>query len=509
MSKTLFGLAITLVAAIISPGRAAASQPTKKLYVDVNHPHAQLAGSCSSPQVPCLRITDALARAREIRYEQMLEPGFSEETVRAIEIIITPGSYVGTFGDNTEGRLEEYPLLINVPRVTLRGATRLALDERGRPKRPLSDAAFAAAVLNDSNNTVLLMKEQEVRQANEYVILILPTTRLATGQRSGGAGVTIEGLSFNVGPGAGNGAVVAADRANGFTARGCAFASVGPLEMANSSGQIEGNLFYKGRVGAIFVRAPDASQPNEIVVRNNVAIQKENGGLYLSAAGFNGAVGINGISIYNLKRHAAEFQYEPFVMPAHTYANALVENNLFTGAGVGSPLLGYGVRIAGSDGQVSAPGTRGEMDVTLRRNELTNNRDGFTLDASFRHRSSSGTWKMDIRVYLEDNTVSANSRSSAAMSFTGIRTALAPTNPPTALGLFKYAQDSAFEITDPAGSVADMWVDHLVLDPLSGTPLNNTFIYNGSLVAPPKRSCGYPTLSPSFAPYAPTTPCAP
>ena len=54
------------------------------LYVNVNNPKAKLAGSCSSGQVPCLRITDALARAREIRYEQMLEPGFSEETVRDV-----------------------------------------------------------------------------------------------------------------------------------------------------------------------------------------------------------------------------------------------------------------------------------------------------------------------------------------------------------------------------------------------------------------------------------------
>jgi hypothetical protein len=73
--------------------------------------------------VPCLRITDALARAREIRYEQMLEPGFSEETVRPIEIVIGPGSYVGTFGDNPDRSLEEYPLLINVPRVSVVGGS--------------------------------------------------------------------------------------------------------------------------------------------------------------------------------------------------------------------------------------------------------------------------------------------------------------------------------------------------------------------------------------------------
>ena len=113
---------------------------------------------------------------------------------------------------------------------------------------------------------------------------------------------------------------------------------------------------------------------------------------------------------------------------------------------------------------------------------------------------------MNIRLVLEDNTIAGNSRSSGTVTFTRSQTALAPNAGQNALALFKYAENSTFEIADPAGSVAGMLVDHLVQDPLSGTLLNNTFVYNGNVVAQPVRSCAFPAI---VAPYAPAVPCTP
>ena len=506
MVKAFSWLAIMFAAAFLSPAAAAASGPVKTLHVDVNAPRAQVGGSCGSAQVPCRRITDALARARQIRFEQMLEPDYSEATVRPIEIVIAPGSYAGTFGDNPDGTLEEYPLLINVPRVALRGATRLELNELGRPNVVLQADGSTLEAADDRVNTVLRMRLAEVRQSNEYVVLVLPTTRLATGQRSSGAGATVEGLTFDVGPSAGNGAVLAADRAPGLAMRGCAFAVTGAMELANSSGRVEANLFYRGPGTALLVRGIDGSQPEGIVIRDNTSIGKPTGGLSLVASQYDGTVGVNGNSIYDLGRHASEFQVEPLAMAPFTSAHVLVENNRFAEAGLASPIQGFGVRVSGTDGQDQAQAATGTLNVTLRRNELTNNRDGLVLDGGFPYRSAGGAWTMNIHLALEDNTVAGNSRSSGTVTFTRHQTALAPNAGQNALALFKYAESSTFEIADPAGSVAGMLVDHLVQDPLSGTLLNNTFVYNGYVVAPPVRSCAFPVPA---APYAPAVPCAP
>jgi hypothetical protein len=468
----------------------------KKLYVDVNNPNAQLTDTCSSPQVPCLRITDALAQARKIRYQEMLDREFSAEEVPPIEIVIAPGSYVGTFGDNPDGRLEEYPLLLNVPHVVLRGATQLMLDSSGRPTAALQSNGTLSAV-DDQTNTVLRMKPQEVRTGTALVILVLPTTELSSGRKSSGTGAIIERLSFDVG----GGPVLGADRAFGIVVRGCAFAFTGALEVVNSSARFKANLFYKGDT-AIAVDVADASQPNEVVVRDNTSIGKTNGGLYLSASGYDAS------TLFALRRHASEFLYESFTMPAQTYGEVLVENNLFTGS-VGNPNLGFAIRVVGTDGQIAAPATATKIDVTLRGNELTNNRTGVMLDEGFPLRIlpgqsefTTGPWISHIRLRLADNVITGNLRSAAAMSFTRIQAALLPQN----LSTFKYAESSTFEISDPAGSAADLWIDHLEQDPRSGTTLNNTFIYNGVMLIPPLRSCGYPALVGAFAP---TTPCAP
>ncbi|HMK22489.1 MAG TPA: hypothetical protein VK466_09160, partial [Terriglobales bacterium] len=468
------------------------ARPSQRLYVDANNLNAQLGGTCISPRLPCLRITDALAQARAIRYAQMLEPHFQDDGMRPIEIIIAPGSYVGTFGDNPDGRLEEYPLLINIPQVALRGATQLALDSRGRPAANLQPDGTLTA-LDESSHTVLRMKPQETRSATAFIILVLPTTDVATGIRSHASETAIEGLSFDVGAGP----VIGVDRAPGFVLWGCAFASAGAVDVVNSSARFEKNLFYKGDIG-IVVNMADRSQPHKVVVRDNTAIGKTNGSLYLSASGYDAS------SLFLLWRHASEFLYEPFLMPPQTYGKVIVENNLFTGS-TANANLGFAVRIVATDGQVTAPATTGEMGVTLHGNELTNNRSGLMLDAGFPARvlsgqaeQTTGPWMAHIRVLLRDNVITGNLRSAAAMSFTRFQAALLPAN----LATFKYAESSKFELADPDGNAADLWVDHLELDPKSGRTLNNTFIHNGVVIPAPARSCGYPALSGPFAPSA-------
>src|SRR5206468_9201524 len=99
------------------------------LYVDAN----AAAGGNGSISSPFLRITDAVGRARQLRQ------GKTIALAEQILIHVAPGNYVGTFNNNpldNNGNKEVLPIILNVPNLTLIGATVLDHDSRGLPTGP-------------------------------------------------------------------------------------------------------------------------------------------------------------------------------------------------------------------------------------------------------------------------------------------------------------------------------------------------------------------------------------
>jgi hypothetical protein len=124
------------------------------------------------------RITDALKAAR----------AFRATSDAPIDIAVRPGTYTGTFGDNADGAYEDLPLVINVPSLRLHGATRLPLDDAGRPVRP-PNAGGQTILTTDGlvPPTCLNMGFITVERAR---------TCGAACDFTGGDGTTIEGLTL-------------------------------------------------------------------------------------------------------------------------------------------------------------------------------------------------------------------------------------------------------------------------------------------------------------------------
>jgi hypothetical protein len=236
-SRIVFWLLVALVTSVGLERAVHAEQKPKMLYVDVTHPKAKLFGACSSPQVPCRRITDALARVRAIRFEQMQEPGYSEDTVRPIVIEVEPGDYVGTYGPNPGYALEDLPLLLNVPKVTIRGKTVMNFDASGLPLSVV-----------DATRTVV--RSQETLSPVQDIIGILQTERNSDGKITRGNGVEIEGLVIR--PSGGRG--VACQEVRGVAVRQNVIGEESGTIRASGavcssgSGIFEGNLFIHNQL---------------------------------------------------------------------------------------------------------------------------------------------------------------------------------------------------------------------------------------------------------------------
>jgi hypothetical protein len=121
------------------------------LVVDPAHPSATDGGSCS-PSVPCKRITDGLVRARAVR------AGGDGD---AIVINVAAGRYPGSWSRVGPG-LEAFPLVMDIPKLTLQGATVLARDAGGRPLSRESLPAIATLLdALDGSPTILLASRSE------------------------------------------------------------------------------------------------------------------------------------------------------------------------------------------------------------------------------------------------------------------------------------------------------------------------------------------------------------
>ena len=465
-------LALVLVVLVALVNLSFASPPAKRFYVDVGHPRAAIGGTCSSPQVPCRRISDALERARALR---------AEGSARPIEIVIAHGLYRGVYG-TPGGELEDLPLLVNVPDVTLRGETVLLVDDQQRPQLTLA-ADETPTFLDPAHNTVI---SGPAASADNGVILVLPTRDLVTGAETIGDRAVIEGLTL-----AANGqAGIGIDRAAGVVVRGNAVYRA-YNETINTSASFEGNLLMSSGSAALLINVADLDHPHEVIVRNNRMVQNALGGIYVGATGYRHNL--------DLGVHAAGYSFTLPTLHDQHFGKILIENNDISGHTGAN--LGFAVRLAAcDDGQGTFPEVAGELEVTIRDNDFIDNNLGVAVDGGWPRRNQHGSFVARISVALSGNQISGR-------RFDGLATfgRLQAARNTALLSTFKYVERSTFTIIDPDGDLGSMGVDNLAVDPLSGTALGNTLWINGSSIAAPSRSCSLPSLA--STPYPPTTPC--
>src|ERR1043166_6751220 len=160
LKKFGVGLAgFALVALFVVPAHAA------DLYADAS---VTVNGDGTAAR-PYWRITDAVARARLLRRTAAIP--LSERII----IHVAPGAYLGSKENsvlNQNPRYEPLPILLNVPNLTLAGATVLTLDARSLPTGVLPGTESLVKTLDYTSSfgdsLILISRTTDGGIGNEY-----------------------------------------------------------------------------------------------------------------------------------------------------------------------------------------------------------------------------------------------------------------------------------------------------------------------------------------------------
>ena len=331
------------------------------------------------------RITDALLTARQGRYTR----GETTSAKCRITIAAAPGEYIGSFDASSDSSLERFPLIIDVPDITLRGALTMTLDGTGRPTG-VSESELEVSSLVPVRPLVSLPNA-------EAMVLVV-------GHAGGsvGKGVVVEGFSFQSGR---------SDDTNG---------GIGVIGLRARELVIRGNRFEKGLSSAVDLRSSTA------VIEKNYARQLGascgfclGGGEFIAANNRLLDGGLGGIFVAAALAHmpfslgaAPVTTVGPDVLPAAGSVTATITNNDVRGH-TRLP-IGFGVRIlAVGPGSSNIPQS---SSVSLSNNELVGNTFGLILDAGFP--TANTLLKGDLDVILNGNAIAQSCQANLLVGFT-------------------------------------------------------------------------------------------
>jgi hypothetical protein len=400
------------------------------------------------------RITDALAAARAGRIAR----GELRDAACRITIIVAPGLFQGSFDASAPPSLEQFPLYVDVPQITLRGGLRMRVDADGR----------ATGESEDEGSVTTLAPDRPLRDGPPAEGMIV-----AVGHPDGSRadGTVVEGFAFRSGhllvDGFTGGAGIFALRITDLVVRGNRFEPTltAGLTSVATSARVERNYAY--RLGANC--AICLSGPGNYEVLDNRLLEGGLGGIYLTAIGD---------VAFSLGAHAVAGA-EPYVAVTPPAVTAIVENNEIRDH-VSQP-IGFGVRVIafGSVPLAIPQSTR----VTLRDNDIVHNTFGLIVDAGFPVGGSQVG--ADVDVALESNAFSATCQNDLLVAFTRHRAALG-------IALNPFAHNATYRL----GLGGDLdWSQAWYSDPPG---FGNTLVVDGIPVAPGSRVA-----------YDPARPCSP
>jgi hypothetical protein len=315
------------------------------------------------------RIGDAIAAVRAGR----LGRGELRSAACRITITVAPGPFRGTSADAADQELEHFPLVVDVPDITLLGAFVMQLDASGR-----------ATGLSATTRRTTLEPEPGVDDATAII--------LANGHPGGSAG---------------HGLVV-----EGFAMKGLAAYAVFAVRVRRLV--IRGNRF-EGNFGVTL----DFRATSAVIERNQVrgtflcdmclagpGVYRVTGNRLLTGA-IEGILTVPALDpVFN-----APFEVEPSDLPAAAEVSADITNNevrdhrQFPGSA--------GVRMAGIG--IGTPDVRGTTHVRVHHNRLVNNTFGVMVEAGFPEPDT--RLRSDIDVVLGGNTIERSCQADLYVTF--------------------------------------------------------------------------------------------
>jgi hypothetical protein len=437
-----------------APPQGDAGTTTTGLFVDPASATATLGGACSEA-VPCKRINDALGEARRLR-----GAGHAER----IHIRVAAGTYTGTYRpvEGQPATMEELPLLLNVPRLTLEGATVLGPDDAmGVPDCPTAGCYGTNITTADT-------------AVNGEALILVAATK-------GGPAVSdvlVRGLSIYY-PAPSAGLPLFFDRVTNLRIEGnfVTNGTTGPFGRLSTVEMI-GNV-VRGGAPAFCATAGTAAMPSRaLVVRNR--LEKSLVGGFL--------VGTTDIRDILLLSPRLELELVPIDASSmgNVISGAFVNNAMNDNQWAGMRLIsifnqGFGFPV---------PAT-GEMDVVVVGNTfLRNGRTGLSFDSGFSHRSRPEPLTGRFTAHLDDNRYEENGSWPMVISFNR----LDPVGMPNNLAMWKFMETSTAEIWDADGETAAASVVNPACDPYPepctvppANPLRNELMVHGAAAQPPER----------------------
>jgi len=335
------------------------------------------------------RITDALAAARSGR----LARGELVTAACRITIVVSAETYQGTAGV-ASGAVEQFPLVFDVPQITLRGALVMGLDGTGR----------ATGTGTGDEETTLTPVEP------------LPFV--------GGLSTPIVVANAHPGGSAGNGLIV-----TGFVFQSGHNPAVdaggqGVLSVRTTDLTVKGNRFEGGFTESIDIRSGAVA-----VVENHLLggagtcdICLAGPGSFVATGNRLGTGGIPGIIVAGMVNLPLPAGVEPYDLPATAETWAVVRNNE-----VHDHLrlpVGSGIRVDGLG--IGAPNVHNTVHADIRDNLLVNNRFGMIVHAGFVVANTGR--RSDVDVSISGNVFQQSCQANMLVSLARHTTALGISN---------------------------------------------------------------------------------
>jgi hypothetical protein len=415
-------------------------------------------------------ITRALVEARNIRFGT----DGRRPSRRPIIITVSPGTYRvsrDAAALDADATLERGPILLNVDRLTLRGALRLQQDAAGLP----TDVAVAGT------ETLITWRDGEWngrRRGLDSLLLLSPTVAVATGTAMVGSDVTVEGFILAehetgftfFGP-----QLIWIDRVQGFRVRGNLldgrFGAFGNIGTSRSSGSIEDNFITRANAGGVIAWGGEAASPATIDVRGNR---------------------ITGNGFYALVPVGQDAHFEPpilgaqdrFTLPLPSHPAS--DSQSITLTATGNEFSDHevaGIRACIVSRSVHPRVTTGHIAMDLQKNRFLRNGTAVLVDAVWPTRRGlrhlgffvvEHHWTGMVDLRFVDNAMVDN-EIPAIFEFT--REAVPPGDSD-----WEPLESSIYRIDDPRGELSGYAHVHPARDPIDGRELHNRLEYNGAMV---------------------------
>ncbi|HUR00895.1 MAG TPA: hypothetical protein VM166_15710 [Gemmatimonadaceae bacterium] len=332
------------------------------------------------------RVTDALSVTRAGR----LARGETQTAACRITIAVAPVVLKGSIAASSDPLFEQFPLVIDVPDITLKGALKMQVDAMGRA----TGIGDGGTVTTFSPSPALIVPGgSSSAGASEEIIIV-------NGQTNGpkGNGAVIEGFTFQSGRGADvtptGGQGILSLRVKDLVVRGNRFDGgfTESIDLRAASAVVERN--YLSGLGA----ACDicVAGPGDFIVRDNRILGKG---------------GIPGIAVTPILILPVPAFIEQISLPAASVVTAALTNNEVKDHSAKPVGVGIRVDAVGNGG----PNVAGMSKVTLTGNNLVGNTFGIMVHGAFPVAGT--TLRGDVELTTSSNTFSKNCQTDFYVTF--------------------------------------------------------------------------------------------